>query len=91
MLLIVQAGIGIAIALSNPTYFALLAKNSSSESDGALWGWADGRDKIATGLAVFAGGLIVSQAGFQTLFVIMGILQLFAVLYLAQLFRTMPA
>ncbi|MBI5470274.1 MFS transporter [Candidatus Kaiserbacteria bacterium] len=87
MLLLVQAGIGLAIALANPTYFALLAKNSSSGSDGALWGWADGRDKIATGLAVFAGGLIVAQAGFQVLFVVMGVLQFFAVLYLAQLFR----
>src|SRR6185436_4915138 len=86
MLLAVQAGIGIATALANPTYFALLAKHSPKESDGSLWGWADGRDKIATGLAVFAGGVVVSQFGFHTLFITMGILQLCATLYLARLF-----
>jgi MFS family permease len=87
MLFIVQGGLGVATALANPTYFALLAKYSSTnERDGTLWGWADGRDKIAIGLAVFSGGLIVSHFGFQALFVIMGILQILATAYLARLF-----
>lgn len=86
-LLIVQAGLGFALALSNPTYFALLGRHSkASTHDGSLWGWADGRDKIATGLAVLVGGAIVSVTSFQTLFVIIGSLQLIATLYLAKLF-----
>ena len=87
MLFLVQGGLGIATALANPTYFALLARYSSaSERDGELWGWADGRDKIAIGLAVFCGGLIVNHFGFQWLFVGMGVLQLLSALYLARLF-----
>jgi MFS family permease len=86
MLFLVQAGLGIATALTNPTHFALLSQNSPEVGQGALWGWADGRDKIAQGLAVFAGGLIVAQSSFSVLFVIMGVLQLFATLYLARLF-----
>jgi MFS family permease len=87
MLFIVQGGLGIATALANPTYFALLAGYSSKNADGALWGWADGRDKIAIGLAVFCGGLIVSRFGFQALFVLMGVLQLLSALYLARLYH----
>lgn len=91
-LLLVQAGLGFAIALSNPTYYALLTGAArTSERDGALWGWADGRDKIALGLAVFAGGLIVDRAGFAVLFVIMGVLQTIATLYVARLFWVQEA
>ncbi len=86
MLFIVQGGLGIATALANPTYFALLSKYSSGDRDGTMWGWADGRDKIAIGLAVFSGGVIVSHYGFSVLFVTMGILQIAAALYLAKLF-----
>ena len=85
-LFIVQAGLGIATALSNPTHYALLAQYSkSAERDGALWGWADGRDKIATGLAIFAGGFIVSAWSFDALFIIMGTISLCATLYLSRL------
>ncbi len=86
MLFLIQGGLGVATALANPTYFALLARHSPKESDGALWGWADGRDKIATGLAVFAGGFVVSTYSFHVLFITMGCLQFLATLYLARLF-----
>ena len=86
-LFLVQAGIGFSLALSNPTYFALLGRfTSGNERDGTMWGWADGRDKIATGLAIFVGGLIVSATSFKILFIVMGCLQLVACLYLARLF-----
>lgn len=86
-LLLVQAGLGFALALSNPTYFALLGKHSNASTHGgSLWGWADGRDKIATGLAVLIGGAVVSATSFQTLFVMIGTLQLIATFYLARLF-----
>ena len=85
-LFIVQAAIGFALALTNPTWFALMGRFSAGEREGAAWGLADGRDKIATGLAVFAGGLIVSNFGFSALFITMGTLQLLSALYLARLF-----
>ena len=86
-LLLVQAALGVALALTNPTFFSLMGKLNAGEREGAMWGWADGRDKIATGLAVFAGGLIVQQASFHVLFIIMGTLQLVATVYLARLLR----
>ena len=85
MLFIVQGGLGIATALANPTYLALFARYSAGAGEGSAWGWADGRDKIAIGLAVFAGGFIVNRAGFEVLFIAMGIMQFAATLYLARL------
>ena len=85
MLFIVQGGLGVATALANPTYLALFARYSAGAGEGSAWGWADGRDKIAIGLAVFAGGFIVNRAGFEVLFIAMGIMQFAATLYLARL------
>jgi predicted MFS family arabinose efflux permease len=80
---------GFALALTNPTHFSLLSRFSlQTEKQGALWGWADGRDKIATGLAVFVGGVIVSAWSFEALFIVMGILQLCATVYIAALFKS---
>lgn len=85
MLFIVQGGLGVATALANPTYLALFARYSAGAGEGSAWGWADGRDKIAIGLAVFAGGIIVNRAGFEVLFLAMGVMQFAATLYLARL------
>lgn len=87
-LFVLQAAMGFAIALSNPTYMSLLGRFSiDGGNEGTTWGWADGRDKIATGLAVFIGGLVVSTWSFEVLFVIMGTLQLVATACIALLFR----
>lgn len=85
-LFVLQAAMGFALALTNPTFYALYATYVRDDKGGAAWGLADGRDKIATGLAVFAGGMIVSTYGFQTLFVVMGLLQLVSTAYIARLF-----
>ncbi|MEN9561298.1 MAG: hypothetical protein RIQ56_571, partial [Candidatus Parcubacteria bacterium] len=88
-LFLLQAAMGFALALTNPTHFSLLSRFSlQTEKQGALWGWADGRDKIATGLAVFVGGVIVSAWSFEALFIVMGILQLCATVYIAALFKS---
>lgn len=88
-LLLLQAAMGIALALTNPTYMSLLGRFSrEGGKEGTTWGWADGRDKIATGLAVFAGGLIVSTWSFEALFLIMGTLQLVATAFIAILFKS---
>jgi MFS family permease len=87
MLFVVQAGLGVAAALANPTHYALLARYSKThERDGALWGWADGRDKIAIGAAVLLGGFIVTTWSFSALFAVMGTVSLISTLYLARLF-----
>lgn len=80
-LFIVQAGLGVAAALATPTWDALYDKYSGDgSSDGTLWGIADGLPKIATGIAVVIGGLIVTKASFTILFVMMGIIQVIATL-----------
>jgi len=87
-LLLLQAAMGFALALTNPTYMSLLGRFSiAGGKEGTTWGWADGRDKIATGLAVFAGGMIVSAYSFETLFIVMGTLQLVATAFIALLFK----
>jgi predicted MFS family arabinose efflux permease len=74
-LLFLQIGLGIAVALSAPTWSALYDKYSGIGKDGYMWGLSSGFEKIATGLAVLLGGVIVTQLSFTSLFIIMGAVQ----------------
>ncbi len=86
-LFVLQGAMGFALALTNPTHYALYARYvREKKGDGVQWGLADGRDKIATGLAVFAGGVLVTATSFEVLFITMGVLQIGVAAYLAQLF-----
>lgn len=80
-LLFVQAGLGFALALCNPTWYALYDKYSSPKTAGLTWGLADGEAQILTGIGILVGGLIVEIFSFETLFIIMGSLQTVATLY----------
>lgn len=86
-LFIVQAGLGFALALSNPTWYALYDKYSDQRIAGLTWGLADGEAKILTGIAIIIGGFIVKNFSFETLFIIMGTLQTIATLYQARILR----
>ncbi len=77
-LLIVQVGLGFATALSAPTWSALYDKYSGRGSEGYVWGLSSGFEKIATGVAIFLGGYIVSTYSFDALFIIMGVIQILA-------------
>ncbi len=81
-LLGVQIGLGFALALCNPTWYALYDKYSTKNKEGETWGLSDGEGKILTGLAVILGGVVVSYLGFIILFIIMGVLQFVATAYL---------
>jgi len=74
-LLILQIGLGIAVALATPTWDALYSKYAEKNHRGYIWGLANGEAKIMTGSALILGGLIVSTFSFSTLFLIMGIIQ----------------
>ncbi len=83
-LLIVQAGLGLAAAMATPTWDALYSasqEEAEEEEKSFIWGLADGQASIFTGLAVIAGGLIVSNYSFRTLFILMGIIQVMAAVY----------
>jgi MFS family permease len=86
-LLLVQAGLGLSLGLSNPTWFALYDKHTHPDRKGFAWGLEDGMAKIITALAILIGGAIVRYGSFKALFIIMGTLQTLAALYQAQLLR----
>ena len=86
-LLLVQAGLGLALGLSNPTWFALYDLHTHPDRKGFSWGLEDGTGKMITALAILIGGVIVRYWSFKALFIIMGTLQVFAALYQAQLLR----
>jgi MFS family permease len=73
-LFLVQGGLGVALALSNPTWAALYDKYSDDSHDGYIWGSAMGQGNIATGIAALLGGLIVTYFSFEALFVLMTIM-----------------
>lgn len=81
-LLLVQAGLGVAMAMATPTWDALLTESSEgSDGKGFIWGMADGQASIFTGIAVIIGGFIVSTYSFTILFGIMSVVQLIAAIY----------
>lgn len=90
-LLVVQIGVGVASALSTPTWNALYAKYERYENhgrkkkSGCVWALADGQSEIVTGIGVLLGGLIVSSFSFNSLFIVMGIVQTIATVYVAQI------
>lgn len=87
-LFLVQAGLGIALAFANPTWYALYAKHSPGiRSSGYFWGLADGQGRIFTAIAILLGGFIVQRVSFEALFITMGLIQVAATLYLAKLLR----
>lgn len=79
-LFLVQAGLGVSLALANPTWAALYDRYSNDNKDGAIWGAAYGQANIATGIAALIGGLVVTYFSFKVLFLVMGILQVMATL-----------
>lgn len=86
-LFLVQAGLGIALALCNPTWLALYDQYSDKKNDGYIWALSDGQTKMVTAVAILIGGTIVRFSSFTALFVAMGIIQLIATLYQAQILR----
>lgn len=90
-LFIVQAGLGVALALSNPTWSALYARYSPGEHEaGASWGLAAGAQRLILAAAIIVGGYIVSHFSFDVLFIAMGTIQVIATLYLLPILRPSP-
>jgi MFS family permease len=82
----VQAGLGVASALSTPTWDALFDKYSGDgEKDGSLWGLAEGLPDLVTGTAIIIGGLLLTYTSFTVLFVVMGSIQVIATLIQARI------
>lgn len=86
-LFVVEAGLGVAVALATPTWQALYAIHGTRKNAGQAWGLASGQARIMTGLATVMGGVIVQATSFRVLFMIMGSIQLIATLYQAQILK----
>ena len=87
-LFLVQAGLGVALALSNPTWSALYARYSPGEKQaGYTWGLVGGEQRLILAVAILLGGYIVNRYSFSALFVTMGTVQVIATLYQARILR----
>jgi len=86
-LFLLQAGLGVSLALANPTWYALYDKHSTKRHEGWAWGLADGEGKIVMGFAIILGGFIVTYFSFSALFIIMGVIQVFATIYQARILK----
>lgn len=73
-LLIVQAVIGFGEAIVFPAYDAVYSKHLEKRKEGRQWAAWEASAYFTTAIGAFAGGLIVDQLGFDTLFVIMAAL-----------------
>lgn len=80
-LFLVEIGLGIATALSLPTWNALYSENSKHDSQGSSWGVASGVSRIISALSIIIGGFIVSKISFNFLFITMGCIGIIATIY----------
>jgi hypothetical protein len=89
---LVQAGLGVALALSNPTWSALYARYAPGESQaGYTWALVAGQQRLILAIAILLGGYIVNNFSFTTLFLAMGTIQVIAAIYQARILLTSPA
>jgi sugar phosphate permease len=86
-LFLVQAGLGVALAMANPTWYALYDKHAPKKNNGQTWGMADGQGKLFTAVAILIGGFIVQQFSFEALFLSMGLIQVLATVYMAKVLK----
>ena len=86
-LFFLQGLLGVASALATPTWNSLFSKYENKKHMGEEWGLDDGGSEIITGIAVLSGGLIITYFSFTALFVLMGIIQIFATFVLLHMFH----
>jgi hypothetical protein len=72
---------------ATPTWDALFSSHTPAKRAGIVWGVAHGLEYLITGIAVLIGGYIVYLGSFTLLFMIMGVIQLLAAIYQAQILR----
>ena len=84
-LFLIQIGIGIAEAISTPTWDALFASNMSDTKNTFHWGIATGHTQFMSGIAIAIGGLITYYISFNMLFIVMGIIQIAATITQARI------
>ena len=89
-LFIVQAGLGVSLALVNPAWYSLYAKYEDRKRSGFAWGLFDGESKIIGGLAILTGGFLIKYVSFEWLFVAMGTFHILAAIVQARMIKMKP-
>lgn len=80
----VQAGLGLAEAISTPAWDAAFSSEMEDTNDTFIWGIANGQSFIVSGIAIAIGGLIANYISFEALFILMGCIQLIATIIQAR-------
>jgi hypothetical protein len=83
-LLLVQAGLGLAEAISTPAWDATFSSELEDTNDTFVWGIANGQSFFVSGIAIAIGGLIANYISFEALFILMGSIQLIATIIQAR-------
>jgi len=86
-LFLVQVGLGIAEAIGTPLWDSLYASSLNEEQDTYAWGVSTGQSQIVSGVSFGMGGLLTYYFSFTALFIVMGIIQLFAAIVSTQLLK----
>ena len=84
-LFLVQVGLGIAEAIGGPIWDSLYAKSITEEHDTYAWGLSTGQSQIVTGIAFAIGGVLTEYFSFKVLFIVMGVIQVFAAITTSRL------
>lgn len=83
--LILEVFLGVASALSSPTWSSLFSLHEDKSKSGNAWGLANGQAQLMNGIAILIGGALVEKFSFQALFFIMGCVQVVATILQARL------
>lgn len=86
-LFLVQAGLGFAHALASPTWSALYGDSIPKQRSAYAWGLQAGSGQLVLAVAIVAGGFLVAHYSFETLFIMMGAIQVVATIYQAKILR----
>ena len=86
-LFIIQAGLGLALALASPTWSDLFAKYHDKKNSGFVYGIANGVPSIVIGISIIIGGTILHYFSYDVLFIVMGTLQVVATIYQAKILK----
>jgi predicted MFS family arabinose efflux permease len=78
-LFLVQATNGISVGLLNPAWEALYTQNTEEGEEHESWSNWGGGAELATGIAALLGAGIAYWFGFKTMFVVTGVINMFAI------------
>ncbi|MDD5098953.1 MAG: MFS transporter [Candidatus Colwellbacteria bacterium] len=86
-LLIVQVLIGLGEAIYSPAFDAVYSKHLDGHKSGREWGAWESINYFTTAFGAIVGGFLVISFGFNTMFIVMGLLSFASAIYIFKLPR----